>query len=253
MTQFTLNGKNAAIIGGSSGIGLSLAHGLQQAGAHVVIISRTASKVEAAVADLKKEGGAAIGYSADVRDVPNLNELSSRIEAECGPVDILINCQGVTALKPALEFTETDYDTIMDTNLRSVFFSCLAFGRQMVERKAGCVINIASLAAHRGWPLALPYSISKHGVVGLTKTLAAEWAEHGVRVNAISPGFFITELNRDKMAPERKSRALSRTPAGRFGAVEELIGAAVYLSAPASGFVTGAILNVDGGYLASGI
>ena len=182
-----------------------------------------------------------------------LRAIAPRIEEECGRIDILVNCQGITALKQALDFTEDDYDAIMDTNLRSVFFATLTFGRLMVARKSGSVINIASLAAHRGWPLALPYSISKHGVVGLTKTLAAEWAEHGVRVNAISPGFFITELNRDKMAPERKERALSRTPAGRFGSVEELIGAAVYLSAPAAGFVTGAVINVDGGYLASGI
>lgn len=253
MNQFTLAGKTALVIGGSSGIGLSLAQGLQEAGASVAILARTASKVEKAVKDLQADGRTAQGYVADVRDVPMLKNLSSRIEAECGPIDVLVNCQGVTALKPALEFTEDDYDLIMDTNLRSVFFATLTFGRRMVERKSGCVINIASLAAHRGWPLALPYSISKHGVVGLTKTLAAEWAEYGVRVNAISPGFFITELNRDKMAPERKDRALSRTPAGRFGSVEELVGAAIYLSAPASGFVTGAVINVDGGYLASGI
>jgi NAD(P)-dependent dehydrogenase (short-subunit alcohol dehydrogenase family) len=123
----------------------------------------------------------------------------------------------------------------------------------MIAQESGVIINIASLAAHRGWANSCPYAVSKHGVVGLTKTLAAEWAVHGVRVNAISPGFFMTELNRDKMPEARKEAALMRTPAGRFGDVRELVGAAVYLASPAASFVTGTILNVDGGYLASGI
>lgn len=253
MQDLELKGQRALVIGGSSGIGQAIAHGLQDAGASVAILARTANKVDAAAAQLREVSDDARGFVADACDNEELLRTVELVEAEFGPIDILVNSQGTTIIKPAIEFSVADYDTIMAPNLKSVFFSCLAFGSKMMSRRKGVIINIASLAGHRGWPNAAVYSMSKHGVVGLTRSLAGEWAPHGVRVNAISPGFFITDLNRGKMPPERQERALSRTPLGRFGEVEELAGAAVYLSSPAARFVTGTVLEVDGGYLGVGI
>jgi NAD(P)-dependent dehydrogenase (short-subunit alcohol dehydrogenase family) len=156
-------------------------------------------------------------------------------------------------LKPAEEFSAADYDSVMATNMRSVFFACTKVGRLMLARRHGSIITIGSMAAHRGWPRAAVYAVSKHGIIGLTKTLAVEWAERGVRVNAISPGFFPTELTKAALSPERRDRALRRTPMARFGELDELVGAAVFLASPAAKFITGTVINVDGGYLAGGI
>lgn len=253
MSDFDLLGSRALVIGGSSGIGEAIAAALGRAGARVAIMARRIDRVEEAVQRLRDSGIEADGIAADATELNSLPALAEKIEREGGPIDVLVNSQGTTIIKPALEFTEADYDAILDVNLKSVFFCSLAFGRLMIGRGHGSIINIASLAGHRGWPRATPYSLSKHGVVGLTKSLAGEWAPHGVRVNAISPGFVMTDLNRDKMPPERKERALSRTPLGRFGEVEDVAGAAVYLAAPASEWVTGSFLTVDGGYLGVGI
>jgi NAD(P)-dependent dehydrogenase (short-subunit alcohol dehydrogenase family) len=251
--SFSLRGLNALVIGGSSGIGRALAAGVQRAGARVAIAGRTRQKVEAVTAALRERDPSAHGFTVDVTDVTRLTAFLDEAIAAFGHVDILIPCQGITVLKPAVEFTEAEYDLIMATNTRSVFFSCTHVGRHMLARGAGSIINIGSMAAHTGWPPASVYAASKHGVLGLTRTLAAEWAVGGVRVNAISPGFFPTELLRKAMKPERRERALGRTPMGRFGEVEELVGTAVYLASPASRFVTGVVINVDGGYLAAGI
>jgi len=252
-SQHPLHGRTALIVGGSSGIGNAIAHGFQAGGARVAIAARTRAKVEEAAQRLQAADPEARGYVVDASQPDEIDRLVELVLAEFGCPDILVACQGMTMLKPAEEFTPAEYDEIMHTNLRSVFFICTRFGRPMLERGSGSIITIASLAAHRGWPLASVYAASKHGVVGLTKTLAAEWADRNVRVNAIAPGFFMTELNQSKMSPKRKDAALMRTPMGRFGQVDELVGAAIYLASPASGFVTGSVLNVDGGYLASGI
>lgn len=151
---------------------------------------------------------------------------------------------------PAGLASPDEFAQVIATNLTSDFHACQAFGRAMVARGSGAIIT---LAAHRGWPNACPYAVAKHGIVGLTTSLAAEWAAHGVRVNAISPGFFMTELNRETMPQARKDAALARSPAGRFGDLQELIGAALYLASPAASFTAGAVLAVDGGCLAGGI
>lgn len=252
-TGLSLQDKTALVVGGSSGIGNAIAHGFQDSGAKVAIAARTPGKVEAALNRLQEKDPDARGYVADAVRPEEIDRLAEAVLADFGHLDILVACQGTTILKPAEEFTPAEYDDVMQTNLRSVFFTCTRFGRHMLERGSGTIITIASLSAHRGWPLASVYAASKHGVVGVTKTLAAEWADRGVRVNAISPGFFMTELNQSKMSQKRKESALLRTPAGRFGQVDELVGAAIYLASPAAGFVTGTVLNVDGGYLASGI
>lgn len=252
-SSLSLAGTTALVIGGSSGIGNAIAHGFQANGARVAIAARTPGKLQAATERLQQGDPSARGYAVDVTDMAALDRLVETVLTDLGPLDTLVVCQGTTTIKPAEEFTPEEYDTVMDTNMRSVFFTCTRFGKPMLARGQGSIITIASLAAHRGWPRSSVYAASKHGVAGLTRSLAAEWAGRGVRVNAISPGFFLTELNRDKMSPERKESALRRTPMGRFGELDELVGAAIYLASPAAGFVTGATLNVDGGYLAAGI
>lgn len=253
MQSFSLQGRNALVVGGTSGIGNAIAHGFAQAGARVGIAGRGQPKVDAALAKLKNDDPKAVGYVCDARQVAAIEKLKAQVLADFGHVDILVPAQGINRVKATEEFTEAEFDDVMDTNLRSVFFTCTAFGRHMLERGQGVIIAITSLSAHRGWPKAVPYGISKHGVLALTHSLAAEWATRGVRVNAISPGFFLTELTEKSLIPERRESALRRTPMGRFGELDELVGAAIYLASPSARFVTGTVINVDGGYLAGGI
>lgn len=250
--RFSLRGKYALVIGGTSGIGKAIARGYLESGARVIIAGRNADKLAGALAELQGLGEV-FGYTADVSDEAGLRGLVGITLAHHGRIDVLVNCQGITLLKPAEDFTPADWDSIINTDLKSVFFACTEVGRHMLERGRGAIINIASLASHRGWPKSALYAISKAGVLSLTQTLGSEWAARGVRVNAISPGFFMTELNRDKMSAERKALALARTPAGRFGEVDELVGAAIYLASPAASYVTGEALAVDGGFLATGL
>ena len=221
--------------------------------ARVAIAARTPDKLARATEALQKADPASRGYAVDMNDRAAIETLAQDVARDLGALDVLVNCQGTTVIKPSLEVSEEEFDLVMDTNLKSVYFACTIFGRLMLERGHGAIVNIASLAAHRGWPRACAYAMSKHGVLGLTRTLGAEWAEQGVRVNSISPGFFMTELNRARMPEARKQAALARTPFSRFGDLEELVGAAVYLASPTAGFVTGTDIAVDGGYLASGI
>jgi len=251
--RFSLTGQVALVLGGSSGIGRQIGLGLHDAGAVVVPVGRTAAKVAEVDAALGARGGKTSGHCVDVTDPAALTSLVERVLARHGRIDILVNSQGVTMLKPAEAFTRADYEQIMAVNLTSVVFACTEVGRGMLGRGSGSIVNIASVAAHRGFQSSLPYTISKHGVLALTRTLGSEWATRGVRVNAISPGFFMTELNWTKMAPARKDAALRRTPMQRFGELDELVGAAVYLASAAAAFVTGETIAVDGGFLAAGL
>lgn len=251
--RFSLAGKTALVIGGSSGIGRAIALGYQEAGAKVAILGKTARKVEAVAAELRRLDPAAEGHTGDVTDLARLKAVIDAVAATAGRLDILVNSQGTTIIQPSEDFTPEQYDLVVDTNLRSVFFACLEAGRHMLAQGAGAIVNIGSIASLIGLQKAAPYTVSKRGVLAITETLGAEWAARGVRVNAIAPGYFMTELNREKMSPERKAVAIRRTPMGRFGELEELVGAAIFLASPAASYVTGEILRVDGGYLAAGI
>ncbi len=256
MTQadrFSLKDKVALVIGGSSGIGREIALAYQEAGARVAILGKTPAKVAEVAERLRESDPDAVGYAADVTDLPRLKAVIDGAAAKFGKLDVLVNSQGVTIIQPSEDFTPEQYDLVIDTNLKSVFFACLEAGRHMLARGEGAIVNIGSIASLIGLQKSTPYTMSKHGVLGLTETLAAEWATRGVRVNAIAPGYFMTELNRDKMSPERKAAAMRRTPMGRFGELPELVGAAIFLASPAASYVTGEIIRVDGGYLAAGL
>lgn len=250
--SFDLSGKHAVVIGGGTGIGRAIAEGLGKAGARLTLAGRRRAVLEDAAVAFSRAGIAAGVDAVDANDMTQLAAFAARAQ-KAAPVDILVNAQGVMTLKAAEDFTPDDFDRIMTTNAKSVFFACQEFGKIMLGRGRGSIVNIASLASFRGFARNAIYSISKHGVVALTETLAAEWAARGVRVNAIAPGFFVTDLNRDTLVDERRNKAVSRTPMGRLGETSELAGAAVFLSSPAASYVTGATIPVDGGFLAAGM
>ena len=251
--NFSLDGRTALVIGGTSGIGLEIALGFQAAGARVVVASRDANKIEASVAKLKQKDPRSIGYKVDASNVADMRRFVEHSWTEQGPIDILLNAQGTTAIKPALDFSEDEYSLVLRTNIDGVFWACTEFGRRMIARGSGSIINIASVSSFRGWPGSSVYAMTKSAVVSITQSLAAEWASTGVRINAIAPGFFMTALNQDKMSEARKALAIARTPMGRFGKLPELVGAAVYLASDAAGFTTGTTVAVDGGFLANGL
>jgi NAD(P)-dependent dehydrogenase (short-subunit alcohol dehydrogenase family) len=251
--NFSLEGRTALVIGGTSGIGLEIALGFQAAGARVVVASRDTNKIDASVARLKQKDARSAGYMIDASNLSEMRRFAEQIWAKQGPIDILLNAQGTTVIKPALDFSEDEYATVMRTNIDGVFWACTEFGRRMVELGDGSIVNIGSLSSFRGWPGSSVYAMTKSAVVSLTQSLAAEWANTGVRVNAIAPGFFMTPLNEKKMSDARKALAIARTPMGRFGQLSELVGAAVYLASSAAGYTTGATISVDGGFLANGL
>jgi NAD(P)-dependent dehydrogenase (short-subunit alcohol dehydrogenase family) len=250
---FDLSGRVAVIVGGTSGIGRAIALGLADAGADVVATGRRHDLVKQVSAEIVSRGRRSLAISADVGDVVSMSALRDACIRDLGGVDILVAAAGVTKRVPTLDMAEADWTRIIDTNLTGVLRTCQVFGSTMVRQQRGRIITIASIASFVGLHEVAAYTASKAGVAGLTRALAVEWARHNVTVNAIAPGVFETDLNRELLKSGRGQEFLMRTPMKRFGHVDELAGAAVFLASDAAGFITGQLIAVDGGFLASGV
>ena len=249
---FGLQGKTAVVVGGTGTLGGALADALAGAGAHVLITGRNVDQGAAAVARLKANGGSAEYVAADATCREDLDRLVAHLRADQRECDILVNAAGVNSPTPFLDITDEEWDRIFNVNLTSVRLTCQVFGRDMQERKTrGSIINIASLSAITPLSRVYTYSASKAAVLNLTLNLAREWAKFGIRVNAMSPGFFPAEQNRKVLTPDRVESILRHTPMGRFGEPSELAGAMLLAASNKAGsFLTGANLVVDGGFMA---
>jgi gluconate 5-dehydrogenase len=249
---FDLSGRIALVTGGGSGLGLAIARGLAEAGARVVVNGRNAARLDAAVAALRGDGLLAEAAAFDVADPAAVRAGVEAVQAGIGAVDILVNNAGIQHRAPIDEFSDADWRRVMATNLDAPFYMARAVVPSMKARRAGKIINIASLASRLARPTTVPYQVSKGGIAMMTRGLAVELAPHGIQVNAIGPGFFRTDMNEALTSNvEFDAWVKKRTPAGRWAEPAELAGAAVFLASPASAFVTGQVLYVDGGFTAS--
>jgi NAD(P)-dependent dehydrogenase (short-subunit alcohol dehydrogenase family) len=248
--QFSLAGEVAVVTGGTGELCSAMAHALARAGARVVLVGRDAEKAARRLEAIRKDGGEASFAAADVTRKDELERVAADTVARHGKITIAVNGAGMNSATPFLEITDEEMQRILETNYKSVVFGCQVFGRRMIEQKlGGTIVNITSMSALRPLSRVFTYSATKAAVLNLTLNLAREWAPHGIRVNALSPGFFPAEQNRRILQPDRVAKILAHTPMNRFGEPAELMGPIVFLCARRAGsFVTGCHLTVDGGF-----
>jgi len=252
--RFDLGGKCAVVIGGTSGLGKAIALGIADAGADVVAASRRQEDTHQVAGEIEALGRRSLRATVDVRDRSSIESLQGKVLDSFGKVDILVNAAGITLKTPTLECSEEGWNSVIDVNLNGTWRSCQIFGKTMVEQGFGKILNIASLSTFVAFNQVAAYGVSKAGVGALTKSLAIELAPHKICVNAIAPGVFPTALNSELILHTERGRELKmRTPMNRFGEMDELAGGAIYLVSDAASFVTGEILVIDGGFLASGV
>jgi NAD(P)-dependent dehydrogenase (short-subunit alcohol dehydrogenase family) len=251
---FEINDKHVLVTGGSSGFGRHFAQFLASSGAKVTLAARRAEALTSAVAEIKSAGGKAQSVILDVTVSDSIDRAMNEAEDGFGPIQAVINNAGVTATKPALDQDERAWNSVMDTNLKGVWLIAQAVARRMVENKVqGSIVNIASILGLRVAGSVAPYAISKAGVIQMTKALALEWARYGIRVNALAPGYFATELNDDFFESEHGKALIKRVPQRRLGQLSELDGPLLLLVSNAGSFMTGSVVTVDGGHLVSGL
>jgi NAD(P)-dependent dehydrogenase (short-subunit alcohol dehydrogenase family) len=247
-----LVGRTVLVTGGGGGLGSAMAKGLAAAGAAVAVTDLDAGRAETVARAVEAAGGRAVALGLDVTDAESVERVMDAVSAGLGPIDGLVNAAGITRRGPAADFPRAEWERVLAVNLTGTFLCCQAAGRRMLARGAGAIVNVASIAGHIGLPGTVAYIAAKGGVVMLTRGLAVEWAPHGVRVNALSPSWFATDMgNLIDREPDYRDRVLRRVPLGRLGRPEELVGATVFLLSDAASMVTGHILAVDGGVLAS--
>jgi 2-deoxy-D-gluconate 3-dehydrogenase len=249
LDKLNLTGRVAVVTGASRGLGAGMAIGLAEAGADLVVVASSA-RLQETVDKIKKLGRRCIGVQADLIDTKVIPQIIDAAVAEYGRLDILVNCAGIIRRAPALEFSEQDWDDVIQINQKAVFFLCQAAAKEMLKQKKGKIINVASLLSFQGGIIVPSYAASKSAVAGLTKALANEWAPLGINVNAIAPGYMATEMTEAlQKSAERAPAILARIPAGRWGTPEDMKGLAVFLASDAAEYVQGQVIAVDGGWL----
>ncbi len=251
LADFSLEGRVAMVTGATKGLGLGIARGLAEAGADLVIVSRSQKDCETVAAEMKNKGRFALPCAADLRELSSIQELVKVAVEKFGRIDILINNAGAAVTKPPEDMKEEDWDFVMDLNLKGAFFTAQQVGMQMINQQYGKIINVASIFGFVGDGNVVSYCASKGGLVLITKSLALAWARHNIRVNAIAPGYITTELNKDTLNQEKVfNHLMKNTPAKRLGEVKDVVGATVFLASSASDYMTGQCIVMDGGWLA---